>query len=241
MTTRLEFADAVVAAGRWPVTTPNEQALVTVMVAEGSHARWNPLDTTEPEPGAGDYNSAGVRNYVSLAQGVQATVATLTNGDYGEVLAALAAGDDAEAVVKAFAASPWGTWSTPGPALADLHTVQATWPAYGQVTVTGTGETASGTPTPPTSPIGDPAMIASDPISHGMWVARPDGAVYAFGGAPYLGGLNNHPEWGRGGSGQPQCTGIAYDYGTHGYVLSVDGDGLAEPEVYRFPRTGVYS
>lgn len=233
MTTRRDYAEAVLVAGGWPVRLEAELALVAVMLGEDSHAECNPLDTEEPASGSWRYNSAGVRNYTSMAQGVGAVVATLTNGDYPGVIAALAdPSAKAEAIVDAWAASPWGTWSAPGPARADLSTVVASWPAYGNVQIT--------CPAPPPAPIGDD-MVATDPISHGVWVARPDGAVYAFGGAPYLGGLNNHPEWGRGGSGQPGCVGIAYDYATKGYVLAVDGDGLTDPEVYRFPRTGIYA
>ena len=47
--------------------------------------------------------------YPSVQEGLAATVATLRGGQYGPVLAALAARNDAQAVADAVAASPWGT------------------------------------------------------------------------------------------------------------------------------------
>lgn len=234
---RQQYAAAVLQHGGWPETSENLQALVAVMVGEGSRAHYNPLDTTQPAPGATYYTVTGVRDYPDLSTAVEAVVSTLTNGDYGPVVAALASGTSAGAVVRALATSPWGTWTSPAVATAVLAQVRSSWPAAGDVELPGT--TAAVSPSPP-PPEGD-SMIAADPTSKGLWVARPDGAVYAFGGAPYLGGLNNHPDWGRGGQGQPQCVGIAFDPLTSGYALAVDGDGLAEPEVYRFPRSAVYA
>ena len=82
-------------------------------MAEGGNwfngARYNPLDTTLPEPGATDMNSVGVKAYTSWSEGLAATVETLENGLYGNILAALSAGDNAPAVAAAVAVSPWGT------------------------------------------------------------------------------------------------------------------------------------
>lgn len=49
--------------------------------------RWNnPLNTTQPWPGAKDMNSVGVKAYLSIADGIGATVVTLTNGYYPLIL-----------------------------------------------------------------------------------------------------------------------------------------------------------
>jgi hypothetical protein len=54
----------------------------------------NPLNTTEPGFGAvGSVNSVGVKIYPTQAQGLAATVAALTNGDYNDILAALRSGN----------------------------------------------------------------------------------------------------------------------------------------------------
>jgi hypothetical protein len=51
---------------------------------------YNPLNTTLAESGATNYNSVGVKNYVSEAQGLEATVATLLgNEDYSDIVDAL--------------------------------------------------------------------------------------------------------------------------------------------------------
>jgi len=77
--------------------------------AEGGSATNNPFNTTQSAPGASAYNSVGVRNFVSPQQGIDATVNTLTNGRYGNIIGALRAGDSAMAAAQALAASPWGT------------------------------------------------------------------------------------------------------------------------------------
>jgi hypothetical protein len=96
-----------------PVTQDNVAALTAWEMAEGGHwnntAHYNPLNTTQPEPGATSMNSVGVKAYVSWAQGFLATIVTLHNGRYDAILAALASGNDASAVAQAVAASPWGT------------------------------------------------------------------------------------------------------------------------------------
>jgi hypothetical protein len=76
-----------------PRCANNLIAVVAWADQENSNASWNPLDTTYDEPGATSYNSVGVRNYVSLEQGLDATVATLalgaTTDGYGAIVADL--------------------------------------------------------------------------------------------------------------------------------------------------------
>jgi peptidoglycan hydrolase CwlO-like protein len=109
----LSWAHALLGYLGVPVTSQNLTAITAWELAEGGHwfnsARYNPLDTTMPEPGASVMNSVGVKAYTSWAEGFTATVATLRNGLYGPILAALEKGDDALAVAAAVAASPWGT------------------------------------------------------------------------------------------------------------------------------------
>ena len=54
-------------------------------------------------------NPAHVRSYPTWRSGLRATLRTLNGPDYGSIRAALAAGDDAQAVATAVAQSPWGT------------------------------------------------------------------------------------------------------------------------------------
>jgi cell wall-associated NlpC family hydrolase len=77
--------------------------------AEGGGATNNPFNTTQPSGNASKYNSVGVRNYGDAQQGIEATVNTLTNGRYGNIIGALREGDSAVKSAAALAASPWGT------------------------------------------------------------------------------------------------------------------------------------
>lgn len=49
----------------------------------------NPLNTTQPWPGAVDMNSVGVKRYLTILDGVNATVTTLVNGHYPVILSKL--------------------------------------------------------------------------------------------------------------------------------------------------------
>jgi cell wall-associated NlpC family hydrolase len=57
----------------------------------------------------GNYNSVGVKNYATPQQGIQATAATLMNGKYANIIAALKQGQDPRQMALALANSPWGT------------------------------------------------------------------------------------------------------------------------------------
>jgi hypothetical protein len=92
-----------------PVTSENVRAVVAWERAEGTRAQFNPLATTQNMPGATRFNSVGVKNYASYDDGIAANIKAITNGRYENVLAALRAGNSAEAVAAAIAASPWGT------------------------------------------------------------------------------------------------------------------------------------
>lgn len=56
--------------------------------AEGGSASFNPWNTTEPWPGSTPYNDnvPPVRNYPSARAGIAATVATLRNGHYPDMM-----------------------------------------------------------------------------------------------------------------------------------------------------------
>jgi len=94
-----------------PTSPENLTALKAWAQAEGGEARWNPFNTKEPWPGATLYNheGIGVKNYPNMVAGVKATVATLQNGLYPNILAALKKGNNPYDVAHAIAASPWGT------------------------------------------------------------------------------------------------------------------------------------
>jgi hypothetical protein len=106
---RQRFASDLLARLGMPQTAENVRALVAWQQAEGTRAAFNPLATTQGSAGANDFNSVGVKNYTSYAQGLDATVTTLRNGRYGEILAALLDGSSASRLASAVERSPWGT------------------------------------------------------------------------------------------------------------------------------------
>jgi hypothetical protein len=89
--------------GSWPgmflhsLSAPTCAKDMVLVVAwesiEFTMARFNPLSTTYPMPGASDFNSVGVKNFTSLNQGIQATVRTLYQSapalGYGPIVADL--------------------------------------------------------------------------------------------------------------------------------------------------------
>jgi hypothetical protein len=105
--------------GRWaaaflnrigaPVARNNLVAVVAWQTAEYTAARWNPLATTYPMPGSTSFNRSRVRNYVSLSQGLQATISTLGHRGYGyeAILAGLAKNADPMTTARAINASRW--------------------------------------------------------------------------------------------------------------------------------------
>ena len=96
-----DWAAAVVGGIQAPNSPTNQASLQgwTAQEKLGQHPappigpwaiQWNnPLNTTQPWPGAIDVNPVGVKQYRSLTDGAGATVATLTNGRYPAIVAAL--------------------------------------------------------------------------------------------------------------------------------------------------------
>lgn len=92
--TEKAFQTAILKGIKAPLTAQNYAFLSAWMQRENTAARFNPLATTQrtsgsyPLPG----NSAGVQQYRSAGEGIIATVTTLLNGYYGDVVAALRSG-----------------------------------------------------------------------------------------------------------------------------------------------------
>lgn len=91
---------------------PNRQLLAAWAKAEGGTATYNPLNTTEPWPGATDYNSVGVKNYPTGAAGIAATAATLVNGHYPGIVHDLRAGGFTAVQMVERNAPQFDTWGT---------------------------------------------------------------------------------------------------------------------------------
>lgn len=107
------WASAFLSAIPEPQTACDLAAIEAWEAAEGggvtNNAAYNPLNTTQPEPGSWAINGKNVQAYPSSQEGLDANVTAITNGLYGGVLSALQAGNSAQQVAGAVASSPWGT------------------------------------------------------------------------------------------------------------------------------------
>jgi hypothetical protein len=97
-----------------PASAANTSSMTDWISHEGTYgsgATNNPLNTTEPGFGSTSvFNSVGVRNYPTEAGGISATVATLENGSYPDILALLHSG----AGLKSGASAGLLKWSNGG-------------------------------------------------------------------------------------------------------------------------------
>jgi hypothetical protein len=106
-----DWADMLLKILGAPTCRQNQVLVVAWQVQEFTQAAWNPLATTHRMPGSTSFNSVGVQNFVSLAQGLQATEETIEHGwsvyGYGAIVSSLRACAGALATAHAIAASSW--------------------------------------------------------------------------------------------------------------------------------------
>ena len=117
-TTDDEFYKSILKGIGAPITDENMKFFYAWRQAEGGKAKNNPFNTTQSKPGSTFYNclkkgvsgcKSGVRNYLSSQDGIDATVRTIKNGRYQNIINALKTGDNAEKSALALKSSPWGT------------------------------------------------------------------------------------------------------------------------------------
>src|SRR3954452_10425818 len=71
------WAEACLQVMGAPRCHANLVVTISWQAQEGTQAAWNPLATTHRMDGSTDFNSVGVQNYRTLAQGLQATKETI--------------------------------------------------------------------------------------------------------------------------------------------------------------------
>jgi hypothetical protein len=105
-----------------PACGENRIAVVAWEAAESTAAAFNPLATTRGESGSSAMNGVGVQNYVSLDEGLWATVDTLASGatGYTDIVDSLQACAPAELTVDAINASAWCAGCAHGTYVTDL-------------------------------------------------------------------------------------------------------------------------
>lgn len=149
----------------FPVSDNNVKSMVIWAASEnalGNGAEWNIWDTEEGgEPGEGDFNRAGVKNYPSIQEGMDAFNRTLRNGDYEPIIQALSRSASPAETCSFITNSPWG--SKPSAIL--VANVLAEWDRYANLVVGGSAPVDE-PPAPPetTTPIPVPsAPTESEP------------------------------------------------------------------------------
>lgn len=161
---RLTYVKAVLAEKGWPDTSDNEQFLLDLAMREhatsdkSASAAWNLFNSERTMPGSTFFNhtskGAGVQNYATMADGVKASAATLTNGNYKNIVASLAAGTAATDDAAGKFVKDLGTWSG-----GSYTTVSNTQGQNGPLSATGlvspTGSTSAGSGSPDSTLSGD--------------------------------------------------------------------------------------
>jgi hypothetical protein len=113
-----EWAHAFLRVVGAPRCHDNLVVTIAWQAQEGTQAAWNPLATTHRMEGSTDFNSVGVQNFVSLAQGLQATRETIDNGwdiyRYGAIVRSMRSCGDPLETARAIAASSWCSGCTGG-------------------------------------------------------------------------------------------------------------------------------
>ncbi len=151
MTTREQWAQDLLTEAGWSLSIEKIDALVAQASKEDTGAANNPIATTEPAPGATDFNSAGVKNYPAYIEGLAATVATLRNGRYSQLVGVLSDPSGGSAVTYCTSAE-LNTWGT-GNCLSFLESIKS-GDLNGYLThkIAGGGLPSPPSPSPPPAP-----------------------------------------------------------------------------------------
>jgi hypothetical protein len=147
MITREQWASAFLTEAHYPDVASNQQSIVCWIASENSNAEFNPLDTEEGgQPGETNYNGAGVKNYPTLEEGIAASLDTLHNGHYANIITALSEGAGPAFTCSFICASPWG--SKPTSEL--VANVLADYEAYASIPIAGSEDVTAPPITIPT-------------------------------------------------------------------------------------------
>jgi murein DD-endopeptidase MepM/ murein hydrolase activator NlpD len=92
-----------------PVTQNNITYMRAWRKAEGGKATFNPFNTTQKYQDATNYNSVGVKNYPTMEAGIEATVKTLLNGRYNDIVDSLKSDSPPQVTAASKSLSVWGT------------------------------------------------------------------------------------------------------------------------------------
>jgi peptidoglycan hydrolase-like protein with peptidoglycan-binding domain len=92
-----------------PTSEENMKFMIAWRQAEGSGGKYNPFNTTQNMPGAVSINSHGVKSYLTLEDGIVATIKTLRNGRYNCIVNGLVNDIGSENIARCESLKTWGT------------------------------------------------------------------------------------------------------------------------------------
>lgn len=104
-----------------PVSEENLKFLYAWRQSEGKAGKFNPFNTTWDLPGSTNFNSVGVKNYQTLADGMIATIKTLKNGRYNCIVDGLKNDIGADKIAKCESLKTWGTGDLVGKVVASYN------------------------------------------------------------------------------------------------------------------------
>lgn len=104
-----------------PVSEENLKFLYAWRQSEGKAGKFNPFNTTWDLPGSTNFNSVGVKNYQTLADGMVATIKTLKNGRYNCIVDGLRNDIGADNIAKCESLKTWGTGDLVGKVVASYN------------------------------------------------------------------------------------------------------------------------
>ena len=104
-----------------PISDENMKFMYAWRQSEGNGGKYNPFNTTWNMPGSTTMNSAGVRNYSSLEDGMVATIKTLKNGYYNCIVSGLKDDIGASNIARCESLKTWGTGDLVGKVVASYN------------------------------------------------------------------------------------------------------------------------
>lgn len=133
-----------------PDTPQNEDALLGWQKAEqepeSPFAAWNPFNTHRVAYGSHNTGSALEQSYPGPTEGIKATAATIRQGNFAGIAAALKAGTSSEAVLHAVQSSAWasGRYGSSGDLAGILPTIRSNRSRFEHGKIAATSSTTGG-------------------------------------------------------------------------------------------------
>ena len=193
--TREQFVTECLLSISKPTALNNLISCVAWIESENSQALWNPFDTEEGgQAGETNYNSVGVKNYPTQAEGIAAWKATILNGFYPHILQDLGEVAIPAVTCSDIVNSAWG--SKPSPQL--LAEVAVNYAHYAAMPIAGSFNMEPIVNTGILDADADltlvkPIVAGFRSLIKGWYAVSSDGGVFTIGGAVFYGSMGGKP------------------------------------------------